>query len=186
VDDAASLSGQLLIAAPSLADPNFFRTVVLLIEHDAATGAVGVVLNRPGEQDAGAALPELAGVLAPEERLHEGGPVQVESVIALGQYRAGKMPEEAHVLGDVGVLTGDLDIADLPGVVERARVFLGYAGWGPGQLESELEQEAWFVEPAVVDDVFAERPGSLWRSVLERKGGPYRLVARMPDDPRLN
>jgi putative transcriptional regulator len=186
MDDGDSLSGQLLIAAPGLLDPNFFRTVVLLIEHGAETGAVGVVLNRRGDQDAGAALPELAGVLDAEERLHEGGPVQTESVIALGEYVSGRMPGEARVLGDIGVLTGDLDIVDLPDLVRRARVFLGYAGWAPGQLEGELEQEAWFVEPAIVEDVFAERPDELWRRVLERKGGQYRLLARIPDDPRVN
>jgi putative transcriptional regulator len=186
MSEAESLAGQLLIAAPGLLDPNFFRSVVLLIEHDSEAGAVGVVLNRRGDQDAGAAIPELGAVLAADERVHQGGPVQTDSVIALGEYLPGKMPDDAQVVGDVGVLTGDLDIADLPELVGRARVFLGYAGWGPGQLEGELESEAWFVEPARPGDVFAEEPAALWRIVLERKGGAYRLVARMPDDPGLN
>ena len=178
-----SLAGHLLVAAPSLEDPNFRRSVVLLIEHE-AEGAVGVVLNRPSEHEAEAALPELASILAEGERLHEGGPVQVEAVIALAEY---ERPAEAQtIVGPVGVLTGDLDVDDLPQLVRRARVFLGYAGWGPGQLETELGEEAWFVEPALPADVFDTSPEDLWRRVLERKGGAFRLVARMPDDPRLN
>ena len=178
-----SLAGHLLVAAPALQDPNFRRAVVLLIEHE-SEGAVGVVLNRPSEHDAEAALPELAPILGEGERLHEGGPVQVEAVIALAEYEE---PAEAQtIVGPVGVLTGDVDVAELPRLVRRARVFLGYAGWGPGQLETELGEEAWFVEPARPGDVFDASPEDLWRRVLERKGGAFRLVARMPEDPTLN
>ena len=73
-----------------------------------------------------------------------------------------------------------------PGEVRRARVFVGYAGWGPGQLESELEEDSWIVEPALADDVFTSEPDELWSEVLRRKGGPFGVLAQMPLDPSLN
>ena len=180
---AESLAGQLLIAAPNLYDPNFFRTVVLLLEHQ-DEGAVGVVLNRPSEQPAHDAIPDLAGVLDEQEMLYHGGPVQPEAVIALGEYR--DPPPAAPIVGRIGLLGGDLDLNELGSVVDRARIFLGYAGWGPGQLEAEIAEEAWILEPAQPADVFTTDSTLLWRQVLDRKGGRFRLLARMPDDPTLN
>jgi putative transcriptional regulator len=180
---AESLAGQLLIAAPNLLDPNFFRTVVLLLEHQ-DEGAVGVVLNRPSEQPAHEAIPDLADVLDATEMLHQGGPVQPEAVIALGEYRT--PPASEPIVGRVGLLGGDLDLNELGTLIDRARIFLGYAGWGPGQLEAEIAEEAWILEPAQPADVFSTDPTTLWREVLDRKGGRYRLLARMPDDPSLN
>jgi putative transcriptional regulator len=90
------------------------------------------------------------------------------------------------VFGDVGFVAGDTDFEELEPAVRRARVFAGLAGWSPGQLEAELEREDWILEPARADDVFADDPDSLWSSVLERKGGSFALLARMPPDPSLN
>ncbi len=98
--------------------------------------------------------------------------------------------EPAHaaalVLGDIGFLAAGEETVAPPGGTRRARVFAGHAGWGPGQLELELERDDWIVEPAVTEDLFASEPTGLWGSVLERKGGRYALLARMPLDPSMN
>ena len=121
----------------------------------------------------------------PLDRLiHEGGPVSPEAVIMLGEFRE---TEGVHLtFGEVGVIDPDADLERLGERLRRVRVFGGYAGWSAGQLESELEQEAWIDAEPVTDDVFGEGADALWGSVLERKGGQYALVARMPEDPSLN
>lgn len=178
-----SLKGKLLISAGSLFDPNFRHTVVLLGEHD-ANGAVGVVLNRRLDATVAATVPLLAGLVPPGETLFEGGPVAPDQVALLAEVaRPGLL--DVPVLGSVGFLTGDVPAAVRPDVL-RARVFLGHAGWGPGQLEGELEEGSWVVEPAVPDDAFTPEPGSLWRRVLERKGPRYAMLARVPFDPSTN
>lgn len=178
-----SLKGQLLIAAPLLADPNFRRTVVLVLEHN-ADGALGLVLNRPSETAASELLPELAPVVGAEP-VYVGGPVQPDAMIALAE-----MPDaeagDGTVFGSVASIDAGTDPDELRTLAQRVRVFAGYAGWGEGQLDAELEEEAWYTDPARPDDVFQADPESLWRSVLERKGGSFLLVSRMPDDPRMN
>jgi putative transcriptional regulator len=178
------LGGHLLIASPTLLDPNFQRTVVLIAEHD-ETGAMGIVINRAGETEVADAAPVLGEIVEPGDVVHEGGPVQRTSVVILAQFRD---PARAAVpvLEDVGFVAGDSDFESLGDELLRARVFAGLAGWGPGQLEAELEREDWIVEPARPDDVFTGEPDSLWGAVLERKGGSFALVARMPPDPSLN
>jgi putative transcriptional regulator len=173
---AESLSGQLLIASPSMAD-YFRRTVILVVEHR-EQGAFGLVLNRPSESTVGDAVPDLGDLIGPEHVLHVGGPVQENAVTAVGEHAD---PGEATklIVGSVGMV--DLDS---PPDLARVRVFAGYAGWGPGQLDDELEAEAWITEPAHPDDPFDE--GDLWATVLARKGDEYALLARMPSDPSLN
>jgi putative transcriptional regulator len=180
----ASLAGDLLVAAPALVDPNFRRSVVLLIEHE-PEGAVGVILNRPIDHEAREAVPALEAVLPESERLHRGGPVETEAAIALAEYRDLAVGPGA-IVGPIGVLGAPLDGEALVEEVSRARVYLGYAGWGPGQLEAELAEEAWFVTQAEPRDVFSEDAERLWAAVLGRMGGPYAVVATMPDDPSLN
>jgi putative transcriptional regulator len=177
-----SLKGQLLIAAPMLVDPNFHRTVVLVMEHT-EDGALGVVLNRPTDLAVDDAVPDLAD-LTDGDPVFAGGPVQPQAVIALAEH-TGPVGDEA-VVGPIAPIQVSDDIEHLGGAVARVRVFAGYAGWGEGQLDDELAEEAWFTEPALPGDVFAGDPGSLWQRVLERKGGEYTLVARMPPDPSLN
>jgi putative transcriptional regulator len=179
-----SLRGQLLIASPALLDPNFARTVVLIAEHD-ETGAMGIVLNRAGELEVEEAAPVLADLVEAGAPVHEGGPVQPTSVVIMAQFED---PARAAVpvLDDVGFVAGDSDFEALGDDLVRARVFAGLAGWGPHQLESELEREDWILEPALADDVFTDDPDGLWAAVLERKGGSFALVARMPLDPSLN
>ena len=171
-----ALGGQLLIAAPSMGD-YFHRTVILVVEHS-EQGAFGLVLNRPSETAVGEAAPELGELIGGEHVLHVGGPVQPNAVTAIGEHQD---PAEATklIVGAVGMV--DLDE---PPSLSRVRVFAGYAGWGPEQLDGELEEEAWILEDAHPDDPFSE--GDLWASVLARKGGEYALLARMPPDPSVN
>jgi putative transcriptional regulator len=179
-----SLKGQLLLASPALFDPNFRRTVVLVTEHT-EEGAAGVVLNRPSNVAVADATPDLVPLVAEDDRVYLGGPVQQETVLVLARFEE---PEAAAqlVVDDVGFVPGDGDFASLAASTSRARVFAGYAGWGPGQLEAELEELSWIVEAAGDAELFPEPGADLWSSVLRRKGGVYRVVALMPEDPSQN
>jgi putative transcriptional regulator len=179
-----TLRGQLLVASPALVDPNFRRTVVLVAEHG-EEGAMGVVLNRPSPVGVAEGVPGLAGLVPDGELVFVGGPVQPGAVVALAEHDD---PGEAAAIAfaDVGFLPSETDSERLGPGLRRVRVYAGYAGWGPGQLEGELEEEAWIVEPATADDVFTTDPGALWSAVLRRKGGQYALIARMPADPSVN
>jgi putative transcriptional regulator len=173
-----SLRGSLLVAAPTLVDPNFRRTVVLLAEHN-DEGAMGLVLNRPTDTPVVDALPDLASLAGDEQTVYLGGPVALESVLAVAELED---PADASELlfGSVGFVQ-EPDVA-----VRRGRVFVGYAGWTAGQLEAELEEEAWFVVPAEPDDLFDDEPDELWSTVLRRQGGAYAVLALMPPDPSMN
>jgi putative transcriptional regulator len=181
-----SLQGKLLVASPSLVDLNFRRTVVLLGEHG-EEGAMGVVLNRPSETPVEEAAEGLAPLVEPGALVHVGGPVSPEAVVVLAEVDDPVVTAEL-VVGDVGFLRGDLNLEDetVVDVVRRARVFAGYAGWTPGQLEAELETTDWLVEPVLPDDLFAPPDQDIWADIIRRKGGSYRLVATMPFDPTLN
>ena len=177
-----STRGQLLIAGPTLIDPNFQRTVVLIVEHT-DEGAFGLVLNRPSETTVGEAVDELDAFVDEDDTLFIGGPVRQSALIVLAEF---EHAEQAAVVAfdDVGVL-GDHD-ADAVPEIRRGRAFAGHAGWGPGQLDAELSHGDWILEPARHEDAFSDEPMSLWASVLTRKGGSYALVARMPADPSMN
>jgi putative transcriptional regulator len=179
-----SVRGQLLIAGPPLLDPNFWRTVLLVVEHN-DEGALGLVLNRPSETTVGDAVTELSELVDADEPLFIGGPVQPSSVIVVAHFED---PDDAALLAfdDVGVLGTGSSPDELTIGVREARAYVGHAGWGPGQLDSELERGDWIVEPARESDVFCDQPRELWSEVLIRKGGSYALVARMPPDPSLN
>ena len=178
-----SLRGQLLISSGGLFDPNFRHTVVLIGEHN-EEGALGVVLNRPLDVAVEDAIPPLGALVAPGEPLYQGGPVQPDSPVLLGRFSD---PERADlpVFGAVGFLIGDVE-ADVAGSLERARVYAGYAGWGPGQLERELAEDSWLIEPALADDVFTDDPDGLWHRVLQRKGPGFGHASEIPFDPRTN
>jgi putative transcriptional regulator len=172
-----SLRGQLLVAAPQLVD-YFRRTVVLLLEHS-EDGAMGLVLGRASEAPVAEAVPKLADLVEPGDHVLVGGPVQPDAVLALADFED---PDDAGapVAGSLGLLDPDLEDPCL----RRLRVFAGYAGWAPGQLEQELEEDAWVVVPAEPDDPFED--GDLWPRVLARQGGALALLATMPADPSLN
>jgi putative transcriptional regulator len=178
-----TLQGQLLIASPSLLDSNFRRTVVLVTEHS-DEGAAGLVLNRPSPASVSELVPELEPVVEDDEQVWLGGPVQRNAVLVLGEFVD---PEDAAVplFGALGFPSLEEPDEVVPATTRR-RVFAGYAGWGAGQLESELGREDWIVEPAQPDDAFTDAPDELWAEVLRRKGGIYELVARIPEDPSVN
>jgi len=180
---AESLRGKLLIASPALIDPNFDRTVVLVTEHS-EDGAMGIILNRPAEAPAGELLPALEEI-AGSDPLFIGGPVQPEAVVLLAEFSD---PSAAAwlVVADVGLASAQTDIGELSPAVRRGRFYAGYSGWGPGQLEAEMELDSWIVEPPMPAELFPDDPTSLWADVLARMGGQYTLVSRMPDDPSLN
>jgi putative transcriptional regulator len=179
-----SARGKLLIAGPSLLDPNFWRTVVLVIEHT-GDGALGLVLNRPSETTVGDAVPQLETLIDLGEQLFIGGPVQPSSVIVLGEFED---PTDAALLAfdDVGVLGTGASPQEGEVGLRSGRAFVGHAGWGPSQLDDEIERGDWILEPALLADAFTGRADELWASVLTRKGGNYALIARMPPDPSVN
>jgi putative transcriptional regulator len=168
-------AGQLLVATPPLVDPNFDRTVVLLLEHT-GLGSLGVVLNRPSSLAVPDSLERWRPALATPAELFTGGPVEPDGVIGLALTAEGQL------------LTIDLteDPADvgLPG--GSLRLFRGYAGWGPGQLDDELDAGAWLVVPLDAADAYSAEPNGLWRQVLARQGGRIAWLAEFPDDVRAN
>jgi putative transcriptional regulator len=180
-----SLRGKLLIASPALIDPNFHRTVILIAEHT-GEGAMGLVLNRPAETLVADVVPDLSELADEDAPVYFGGPVASDSVIVLAEFDD---PSVAGVVldGDLGFVaseSGDLD--DVGRGVRRARVYAGHSGWGPGQLEGELEEESWIIEPPQREEIFAEDAEGLWAAVLRRKGREYALLSTMPPDPSVN
>jgi putative transcriptional regulator len=156
---------------------------VLIGAHN-ADGALGVILNRALEVTVADIFPALSELVASGEHLFRGGPVQPSSPVLLAEFTH---PEVADVLafGSVGFLSGEVP-GDVGKAIRRARAYAGYSGWGPGQLEAEMEQKSWIVEPAREDDVFTDAPDLLWSRVLQRKGPEYRKLSRMPFDPSMN
>lgn len=177
-----SLQGQLLVSSPALRDPQFRRTVVLIAHHD-EDGAMGLVLTRPSEVAATEAVPALEGLAGASDPVHVGGPVQPEAFMVLAEFDD-IGDAAAPIFGALGFLPADAEPGDLS--IRRLRLFAGYAGWGAGQLETELAEPSWIVVPAQPDDPFAPDPDELWRSVLHRAGREFALMETMPYDPELN
>jgi putative transcriptional regulator len=182
----ASTKGRLLVATSLLGDPNFERTVILMLEHS-EEGALGVVLNRPSPLRVDEALDDWADHAVAPSVVFIGGPVGTGSVIALARRR-GDLPEEAwsDVLPPIGVLDIGQDAALLAAALDGVRIFTGYAGWGASQLEAEIDEGAWWVLDALAGDPLTTDPEGLWRTVLERQPSPLREWARYPKDPRAN
>jgi putative transcriptional regulator len=178
-----NLTGHLLLSNATLFDPNFRRTVVLIGHHD-EEGAVGVVLNRPLDVTVDEAVPPLADLVQRGDVVYQGGPVQPEAAVVVADFED---PAKAGVvaLGTIGFLPEEADPDDL-GAIRRARVFAGYSGWGPGQLEEELDEDAWLVTPALPEDVFDDEPEGLWERVIARLGPTYAMMRTMPFDPSAN
>lgn len=177
----AFLAGRLLVASPRLVDPNFVRTVVALLNHD-QQGAMGLVINRPSDVPVADHLPEWTEHLASPPVVFSGGPVEPSVAIGLRQsYEEG--PRATPLSGVAMVNFSEDEAEEARGDV---RVFAGYAGWGPGQLEDEIEEESWIVVAGFAGDVFSPTPDDLWVQVLGRQGGQVALLASMPIDPQLN
>jgi len=169
-----STAGHLLIATPNLGDPNFDMTIVYMLEHT-EDGALGVVVNRPTETPIGTYLPQLERRLSPPDVFFIGGPVDPDHVVGVGRQG------DAITLVDLdGVAEGRVEPSD------GLRIFAGYSGWAPGQLEGELAAGTWFVVDAFDGDVFGPHPTDLWREVLRRQGGRIGRLSLYPDDPVLN
>ena len=175
------------MAGPPLEDPNFRRTVVFMIEHN-DDGALGVVLNRPSPIDIADALPQWVGLAAAPPAVFIGGPVEQGAVLGLGRLVDDAAPEGlTPVHAGIGVLDLEADPARLLGDVGGVRLFTGYAGWGPGQLEAELAMGGWFVVDAEPSDVTTTAPDDLWRAVLRRQPDEdLALLALFPDDLSAN
>ena len=157
---------------------------MLVCEHG-EEGALGLVLNRPGELVVGESAPQLAELTGDDTVIDSGGPVQSDALLVLAEFDDPSLAGVC-ILDDVGLVGDGAEMEDLVEGTRRVRIFAGYAGWGPGQLDAELEREDWFVAPAGVDDIFNPDADELWGRVLARKGGHFALVARMPIDPSVN
>ncbi|MER8028570.1 YqgE/AlgH family protein [Streptomyces bauhiniae] len=189
--EVSSLTGRLLVATPALADPNFDRAVVLLLDHD-EEGSLGVVLNRPTPVDVRDVLAGWASLAGEPGVVFQGGPVSLDSALGIAVIPGGGEGESAAPLGwrQVHGAIGLVDLETPPELVASAlgalRIFAGYAGWGPGQLQDELDQGAWYVVESEPGDISSPAPERLWREVLRRQRGDLAMVATYPDDPSLN
>lgn len=181
-------AGRLLVANPLLPDPNFDRTVVLLLAYN-GEGALGLILNRPSQMDVGEPLPQWEHLAAAPAVLFLGGPVQHQAVICLARNtpapRAGRDPDDGWKEVAPGVATIDLDQdpGSVAGRVRQVRMFAGYASWAGGQLESEIQAGAWWIIDAEPEDAFTLDPGELWKRVLRRQPPPLAFVSYYPDAP---
>lgn len=181
-----SYTGRLLVATPVLVDPNFVRTVILVLDHD-EDGALGVVLNRPGDVHVDVAMPGWGEVVAAPSVLFVGGPVEPTSVVALGRSRAApNVGGWEPIFERVRVVDPSADPILTASEVAPMRLFAGYSGWAPGQLEDEIDEGAWVAIPASPTDPFDPAPDDLWERILRRQGGGLALLSTFPRDPSLN
>jgi len=181
-----STKGQLLVASPKLDDPNFRRSVVLILDHD-EQGAMGVVLNRPMATPVDDPLPAWAASAVPPAVVFLGGPVALDNALALADIDADELDGWAPLFDGVGTVDLARDPDELGLAPRKVRVFLGYSGWESGQLEAELDEGAWYVTHANVRaDVFSAEPDELWRTVMKRSGGTMAWVANYPNDVTSN
>lgn len=187
-----SLVGLLLVATPQLSDPNFTRTVILLVQHH-DEGAVGVVLNRPSEVAVEQVLPNWALLASGPSVLFKGGPVAPDGALCLARLESStdpmgwqRLPAGLPGMESLGVVDLQAPPVMLGSHVDGLRVFAGYSGWGAGQLEKEIEDGAWYLLPAEAHDPFSDAPQNLWGQVLRRQGGQLAMLATLPKDPSLN
>jgi putative transcriptional regulator len=166
------LAGRLLVAAPAMSDPNFNRTVIFMLQHN-ELGSLGLVLNRATVHDLPDALQLWKSRISEPAVIFRGGPVSPEGIIALGRR------PDAPDIEPIDLLDSSQELDDL-------RLFHGYAGWGEGQLEDEMSQDAWFVLDAEPGDVFTYLPDGLWRRVFRRQPDELAWLANAPNDLSLN
>jgi putative transcriptional regulator len=172
-----SYRGKLLVASPLLVEPVFRKTVILLLE-DNDDGALGVILNRESEEAVENHLPGWGHVAAGSGRIHLGGPVEPAVGVAIAPVR----PGETATLP--GLRTVDLEEDPDPGL-RSVRIYSGYSGWAPGQLDAELEEGSWYLLEASPDDPFDDPVGQ-WERVLRRQSGLLAMMSTFPDNPEMN
>ena len=181
----STLAGQLLIARPALRDGFFGRSVILMLQHG-PEGAFGLVLNRSTKNKVGDALVANLPDTIKDETLYLGGPVQPQALSFL--HNDAFIPD-ANVMPNLNLghsLDSLLEISESFSTSQRLKIFAGYAGWSPGQLEDEMKRDTWMTHPASIDLVFHPNPDQLWKAILSEKGWKYRLIAEAPEDPSLN
>lgn len=185
--DTTITPGILLVAGVGLSDGVFDQTVVLVLDADPG-GALGVILNKLSDIDLDAALPGWETVSSFPRRLFDGGPVSPEGAICLAvpQTESEEPPGWRRLFGRVGLLHLDTPLEIATGAYSDLRIFAGYAGWAPGQLERELAVGAWHVLPSRAADVFDAEPATLWRRILRRQGGELGLLSTWTPRPELN
>lgn len=173
-----TMRGRLLVATPRLLDPRFVETVILICEHG-SEGALGLVLNRTSDLPVAEVLAEWSTTVTRPDVVFFGGPVQPEIAVALA--------DAAHSLDPLaGLDAGMVVLDDVAGVPDKLRIFSGYAGWGQGQLEAELEEGSWWLVDADAGDIFTSEPGDLRRTVLRRQHDNSAFFAHYPPRPGLN
>lgn len=182
-----SVTGKLLVASPVLVDPNFERTVVFICAHS-DEGAFGVVINRPNrEARVTDHLPRWAEHAVEPAVLFRGGPVEPALAVALGRFDTpGERDGFVEVVDGVGLIDLEQDPYSGLNGLAGIRLFNGYAGWSPGQLDGEIREGAWFVVDALPSDPFSDHPESLWREVLRRQEGQLAMFAFFPAEPNRN
>lgn len=182
-----SLVGRLLVASPLLEDPNLRRAVVLMLDHS-EDGAMGLVVNRPLEIEVSSVLPDWQPHVTAPGVLFQGGPVGLDT--ALGVVGVPGDDDEPvgvrRILGSLGLVDLDTPAQVVAGGVAGIRIFAGHAGWGPGQLEGEIEEGAWYTVDLEARDAFTDSPHRLWHAVLRRQRGELALMSTFPDDPVEN
>ncbi len=182
-----SLAGKLLVAAPSTGGEIFRRSVVLMLQHD-ENGAHGLVLNKPLETGVERVLPGWQDHLSGPAVLFQGGPVGLDTALGLVSLPGnhGELLGIKPIFAAVGVVDLDAPPELIMPEVGGLRIFAGYAGWAPGQLEGELDGGGWYVVSAQAWDAFSDQPGQLWGSVLRRQRNQLSWVAYFPEDPTEN
>lgn len=180
-----SLKGQLLLDGGKLGGSFFHRSVVLVCQHD-EEGAFGLVLNRPTPTKIGeAVVADLPEVLK-DQILFLGGPVQTN---ALSYLHSDIFLPHASVMPNLELghsLDALVELAQSNSPTQKVKVFAGYAGWSPGQLDDEMRRKAWLTHPATLELVFSDEPEKLWATILRCKGPEYRLLAETPEDLSWN
>jgi putative transcriptional regulator len=179
------LKGQLLLDSGQLSGSWFQHTVVLICQHD-AEGAFGLVLNRATGKSVGDAIVADLPEALKECPLYEGGPVQSS---ALSFLHSDALLPDANVMPNLSLghsVEELVELGEALSTTRKLKMFAGYAGWSPGQLENEMKHKAWLTHPASLELVFDTAPEQLWQVILRRKGGKYRLLAQSPEDLSLN
>ena len=180
-----STRGKLLVASPSLSDPNFRQGVLLMLEHS-DDGAVAVVLNQPSELAVQSAIDDWSDAVSEPPVVFVGGPVNQSAVIALASVALDDAGDGwSQVIGRIGTVDLERKPAEVPGL-DQVRIFAGYAGWAPGQLEAELADNSWFVLELDLSDPFCAEPSDLWWQVFERQQGELRRLRLYPRNPSDN
>ncbi|MEI7471326.1 MAG: YqgE/AlgH family protein [Chitinophagaceae bacterium] len=178
-------AGILLIADPFLKDPHFMRTVVFLCDHQ-NNGTVGFVLSKVIEQTLEELMNNMEDYPVP---VYFGGPVQLDTIHFIHQYPdlipdSFKVGEGIYWGGNFETVTSLIKAKQID--LSKIKFFLGYSGWGDGQLEAELKEKSWITATATSSLVFETDPTDIWKESLKHLGGDYEKLVHYPTDPQLN